>query len=148
VDSSPSASSPQFVSQDQRYTVQDSVTIYSSSRAARASFDALANPKTPSCLSSVLNGPAKAALEHGFGSGASIGSITVSRAPSRDFAPGNANFMAILSVTEQGVTLPLELIVVDFVKGNEEQTVTFNSVEGSFPIPLAGHLTSLALARI
>jgi len=148
VDSSPTASSPQFVSEDQRYTVQDSVTIYSSVKAARASFDSLADPKTPQCLTTVLNGTGKAVLARGFGSGASIGSINVNRAPSDDFAPGSANFTATLPVTKHGVTLTLELIVVDFVKGNEEQTVTFNSVEGPFPLPLAGHLTALALARI
>ena len=62
----PSATSPEFISNGDGYTVQDTVTIYRSAKAATADYASLANPKTPSCLASVLNGQAKAALFPGL----------------------------------------------------------------------------------
>lgn len=144
----PTAYSPEFTSKDQRQLASDSVSVYPSVKAAQADFASLANPKTPSCLTTVLNGPARAALGSGFGAGTSVGTVTVTRAPSTDFAPNNANFTASVPVTDQGVTLNVQLTVVDFVRGTEEQTVTLIGVQGTFPTTLARHLTTVAAGRI
>ena len=147
-DSPPTVNSPQFDSRSQLQTVDDSVSIYPSAKAARADFASLADPKTPSCLTQVLNGSAKPSLASQFGSGVSIGNILVSRSPTSEFAPRSANFTAFMPVTSQGVTLNLELTVVDNVKGRAEQTVTLISVQSPFPTPLARHLTTVAARRL
>jgi len=144
----PTAYSPEFASKDQRQLVSDSVSVYPSARAAQADFASLANPKTPSCLTTVLNNQAKAALGSGFGTGTSLGTVTVTRAPATEFAPHNANFTALVPVTDQGATLNLQLTVVDFVRGTEEQTVTLVAVQGPFPTALARQLTTVAAGRI
>jgi len=53
-----------------------------------------------------------------------------------------------MPVTTHGVTLNLELTVVDYVKARKEQTVTFTSVETPFPTSLAQQLTTVALGRL
>lgn len=144
----PTANSPEFNSKNQLLSVDDSVSIYSSPNAARADFASLANVRTPSCLTTVLNGTAKAALEKGFGSGAKVGAITVTRTPAADYAPHSANFTMFFPVTEQGTTVNVELSLVDFVKGKKEQTVTFIAVQSTFPTAMALHLTTVAAGRI
>jgi len=144
----PTANSPEFVSNDQLRTVTDSVSIYPSARSARADFASLANTKTPSCLTQVLNGPARGALASGFGAGSTLGTILVSRSPAADFAPGAANFTAFMPITTHGVTLNFELTVVDYVKGKNEQTVIFTAVQSQFPTSLARHLTAVAVGRL
>jgi hypothetical protein len=47
-----------------------------------------------------------------------------------------------------GVTNNLELTVVDFVSGREDQTVTFVSGQSPFPTSLARHLTTVAAGRL
>jgi len=144
----PSADSPDYNSADQLQTVSDTVSIYPSAKAARKVFAAEANPRTPSCLTTVLNGTSKATLESGFGAGTSVGTIAVTRSPASKFAPHATNFTALLPVTSQGVTLNVQLTVVTFVKGKVEQSVTLISVQGSFPATLARRLTALAASRI
>jgi hypothetical protein len=146
--SPPTAYSPTFASPDHFESVNDNVSMYRSAKAARADWASLANPKTPSCLTQVLNGSAKSAFDTSFGTGSTVGSVLVSRAPATDFAPGSANFRLFMPITSQGVTLNFELTVVDFVKGREEQTVIFGSVENPFPNSLAQHLTTVALWRL
>ena len=144
----PTANSPDFDSKSQLQTVGDSVSIYPSAKAARTDFASLADPKTPSCLTQVLNGSARGALEAQFGAGTSIGSILVSRSPATDFAPGSANFTAFMPITSHGITLNLELTVVDYVKGREEQTVVLTSVQSPFSTSLARHVTTVALGKL
>jgi hypothetical protein len=147
-DNPPSANSPEFDSKNQLQSVDDSVSVYPSAKAARADFASLANSNTPSCLTKVLNGTAKSALVAQFGPNASVGNITVSRFPATALALHNANFVAFMPVTTQGVTLNVELIVVDFVRATVEQTVTMTSVQNPFPTSLAKHLSTVASGRL
>lgn len=144
----PTANSPEFDSKNQLQSVNDSVAVYPSAKAAQADHASLVNPKTPSCLTDVLNGSARSALASQFGSGATLGNILVSRSPATEFAPGSANFTAFMPITTHGVTLNLELTVVDYVKSRYEQTVVFTSVQTPFPASLARHLTTVALGRL
>jgi hypothetical protein len=147
-DNPPTVSSPEFDSKNHLQTVNDNVSIYPSVKAAQADFASLANPKTPSCLTQVLNGSAKLSLESQLGSGASVGNILVSRSPATYFAPKSANFTAFMPITSHAVTLNLELTVVDFVKSRVEQTVTLISIQSPFPVSLARHLTTVASGRL
>ena len=147
-DSPPGASSPDFSSKNQQLMVYDNVSIYPSAKAAQADFSSLASPKTPRCLTAALNGPAKSALETSVGSGTSIGTVVVTRTPAADYAPDSANFTMFLPVTANGSTINLEITVVDFVRGRDEQTVTLTSFDTPFPRSLALHLTYVAVGRL
>jgi Protein of unknown function (DUF2510) len=147
-DNPPGASSPDFNSKNEQLMVDDNVSIYPSARAAQADFSSLANAKTPSCLTAALNGPAKSALETGFGPGTSIGTVTVTRTPAADYARDSANFTMFVPISGNGSTLNLEITVVDFVRGRDEQTVTLSSVDTQFPISLARRLTTIAVDRL
>ena len=148
-DNPPTANSPEFQSQSKLLIVNDSVSVYRSTKAAKADFSAAGNAKTPACLTSVLNGPAKAALSTEVGgSGATIGTIQVTKAPASDFAPHSASVTAYLPVTVMEHTLNVQLTLVDYVKGTEDQTVTLVSIQQSFPKSLAHHLTTVASDRL
>jgi hypothetical protein len=144
----PTANSPEFNSKNSSQSVQDNVSVYPSAKEALANLNSIGNAKGPQCLTNEFNGPAKASLESGFGSGASIGTITVARTPASDYAPHTANFTAFIPVTTQGTTVNIELTEVCFVKGDEEQTVTMLSVETPFPASLSLHLTKVADSRL
>jgi hypothetical protein len=146
--SPPTAYSPQFASSNQQFQVEDSVSIYPSAKAARNDYASLANPKAPACLATILNGPAKASLSAGSGPGTSIGTISVTRTPATDYAPHSATFTAFLPLTENEQVINVQLTVVDYVKGNKEQTVTLTSVQTQFPTSLAQRLTAVAVGRL
>lgn len=150
-DNPPSANSPDFASANQLMTVDDSIAVSPSVKAARADYDSLTNARTPSCLTTVLNGPAKATLTASFGTGATIGTIDVTRSPSSDFAGHGANFTAFLPVTVQTAgqteTLNVQLTVVDYRLGTENETLTLSSIQSPFPTALAKHLTAVAVHR-
>ncbi len=147
-DNPPSANSPDFQSANKLMTVSDSIAVSPSVKSAKADYDSLANAKTPSCLTTVLNGTTKATLVAEFGSGATIGTIQVTRSPNTDFAGHQANFTAYLPVTVQGQTLNVELTVVDYLKGTTNETVTFTSLQSPFPTALSKQLTALAVKRL
>jgi hypothetical protein len=144
----PTVYSPEFDSKNKLETVDDNVSIYASAKAARANFATATNPKATNCMRANVNGPGKSALDSSFGSGASVGSITVTRTPSRDYAPHSANLTIFFPVTVNEVTLNVEIIEVGYLKGNEQQTLTFVSVETPFPTALARHLTTVASGRL
>jgi hypothetical protein len=144
----PSVSSPNFDSKDQLLSVSDSVQIYPSSKAAQADFSSLANAKTPSCMTSILNGPGKAEFDAQIGSGISVGDVTVTRTPESDYAPHTTNFTMYFPVTTKGVTVNVELALVDYIKGREEQSVVLSAFQSTFPTSLARHLTTVADGRI
>ena len=145
----PSVSSPEFDSKDQLLSVGDSVQVYSSNQAAQADFSSLANPKTPSCMTTDLNGPGKSQFAAQIGgSGIAIGNVTVTRTPQSDYAPHAANVTIYFPITTKGVTVNVELTLVDYVKGREEQSVAFTAFQSVFPAALARHLTTVADSRI
>ena len=146
-DNPPSANSPEFDSADQSMTVTDSIAVSPSTASAKADFDSLANAKTPGCLTTVLNGVTKATLASEFGSGATIGTIDVTRSPGSEFAGHGANFTAFLPVTVQEETLNVQLTIIDYLKGTDNETVTLTSVQSPFPTSLAKHLTTVAVSR-
>ncbi|HVB07180.1 MAG TPA: hypothetical protein VNF07_13125 [Acidimicrobiales bacterium] len=144
----PSATSPDFNSADGLLTVSDSASVYSSAASARADYESLANPKAPSCLTTLMNGTARSQLVGQLGAGTHLGKVAVTRAPAADFAPSTANFVMSFPVTSQGTTLKVQLTVTDYVRGDEEQTLTLTAIGASFPGSLSRHLTAVAASRL
>jgi hypothetical protein len=144
----PSVSSPEFDSKNQQLSAQDSVQDYPSPRAAQADFASLANAKTPGCMTQDLNGSGKAEFDAQVGNGLTVGSVTVTKTPESDYAPRTTNFTMFFPVTQKGVTINVELTLIDYVKGREEQTVMLSAFQATFPTALARHLTTVADERL
>jgi hypothetical protein len=147
-DSPPAANSREFDSKNGLLTVNDTVEVFPSAKAAQADLATDKNKKAPQCLSANFNGASKALLQSQFGSGATVGSITVARNPVTYYAPHTTNITLFLPVTQQGQTINLTISEVAFVKGAEEQTVTLTSAQSLFPVSLSRSLTALVVGRL
>jgi hypothetical protein len=140
--------SPAFKLKSSQLSAQNDVSIYPTAKAAQADVDLAANPKTPACFSTLLNGPLKAQLLGGLSPGESVGTILVSRSTGVGDAPGGANLIAFIPLTVGSTTANLQLSVVVYAKGTLEQTIILTSVQAPFPSALSKHLTTVAKARL
>jgi hypothetical protein len=147
-DNPPTANSREFDSKNGLLSVNDSVEVFPSTKAARADIASSESKKAPECLSANFNGPSKALLQSQFGSGVTVGAIKVARNPATYYAPHTTNITLFLPVTQQGETINLTISEVVFVKGQEEQTVTLTAAQSLFPVSLSRRLTALAVGRL
>jgi hypothetical protein len=147
-DNPPTVSSPTFNSKQDLQTVDDEIEVFPTAKAAQADLAVAANQKAPHCFTTDFNSPAaKSQLGSSFGSGATIGTLDVTRTPVSDYGPHTVNITIYFPVTTNGEAINLEFAEVGFVKGNEEQLLTLSSVESPFPVSLSRRLTALAEAR-
>jgi hypothetical protein len=144
----PEADSPYFENKSGSLEVQDSVSVFPSAKAAQSDYDALANAKTPACMTTLMNGAFKAQILASAGKGATLGTITVTRADPADFANGSTGLVMSLPISEQGVSLTAVITAVYYIKGKFGQEVDFNSYGPAFPTSLAQSLTATALHRL
>jgi hypothetical protein len=147
-DNSPTSDGPYYQNKDQSLEVQDNVSEFPSTSHGRIELAALANPKTPGCVASFMNGAGKSAMEAQSGKGETIGAVTVTPLDPKVFGSGVAGFVVSLPVTYQGVTVATRIISVNAVKGRFGQSITYNSYGNPFPTSLIKHLDSVALGRL
>jgi hypothetical protein len=148
-DNPPTVTSKDFNSEEDLESVQDSIEVFPTAKAAAADFTVASNAKTPKCLTASFNSEAaRSQLASGFGSDAAIGRLVVTRTPSSDYGPHTVNITIYLPVTTNGTALNLEIAEVGFLKGNEEQQLVLTSVQRPFPASLSRRLTALAEARL
>jgi hypothetical protein len=144
----PEADSPYYENKGGSLEVQDSVSVFPSAKAASEQFDALANAKTPTCMTTLMNGAFKAQIIGSAGKGATVGTITVTRADTAGFAPGTTGLVMALPITVQGITVNASLTAVYYIKGKLGQQIDFNSYGPVFPASLAESLTATAIHRL
>jgi hypothetical protein len=144
----PEVDSPYYENKSGSLEVQDSVSIFPSAKAASEAFDALANTKTPACMSTLMNGSFKAQIIGSAGKGATVGTITVTRADTAGFAPGSTGLVVSLPITVQGISVDASLTSVYYIKGKLGQQIDFNSYGPVFPTSLAESLSATALHRL
>jgi len=141
----PQVNSPNFHSKDQTLEVDDNVSVFPSVKNARAEYAAISNAKTAGCMATLMNGPFKAQISSAAGNGASVGTITVTKAG----APrGTTAYNLGVPITSQGVVVPLHLVITYFIKGQYGQNITFYGYGTPFPAALEQHLLSVARARL
>jgi hypothetical protein len=140
----PEVDSPYFEDKAGTLEVQDSVSIFPSARAATADLNALANTKTPACMTTLMNGSFKAQILASAGKGATLGT----RFDAANFASGATGIVMSLPISEQGVSLTAIITAVYYVKGKLGQQIDFNSYGPAFPTSLAKSLTATALHRL
>jgi hypothetical protein len=145
----PTANSREFNSKNQYLSVNESIGVFPSTKAAQAQVVAYANPKTPGCMTTLVDtGSSRSAFAKDVGSGASVGSITATRTPAADVSAGTSGLTITVNVVTQGVTVPLEITQVVGVKGKEGYQLILTSVGTPFTASLSRHLTQLALTRL
>jgi hypothetical protein len=143
----PEADSPYYENKSGSLEVQDTVSVFSSPKTARAELAALANAKTPGCMTTLMNGAFKAQIVASAGKGATVGTITVHRV-SGNFAQGTTGLNMSLPVSEQGASITARIIAIYYVKGKLGQQIDFNSYGSAFPTSLAKSLTAVAINRL
>ena len=148
-DTPPTVSSNAFNSKGDLETVQDSIEVFPTAKAAQADLAVAKSPKAPNCFTEAFNSAdARSQLASAFGANAAIGRLVVTRTPTSDYAPHTVNITIYFPVTINGVAINLEFAEVGFVKGNEEQQLILTSIQQPFSTSLSRHLTTLAAARL
>lgn len=137
---SPRGGQPYYENKIGSLEVQDSVSVFPSAKTAEADYNALANANTPACMTTLMNGSLKAQILGSAGKGATVGTITVTRADPADFAQGSTGLVMSLPISEQGVSIT----AVYYIKGKLGQQIDFNSYGPAFPTSLAESLTATA----
>jgi hypothetical protein len=141
----PQVDSPNFHSKDQTVEVDDNVAVFPSVKNARAEYAAISNAKTAGCMATLMNGSFKSQIAASAGNGASVGTITVTKAR----APkGTTAYAMSVPITSQGVVIQLQLVIVYFIKGQYGQNITFFGYGVPFPAALQQKLTTVARARL
>ncbi len=144
----PEVDSPYFENKSGSLEVQDSVSIFGSAKLAKAELSTMANPNTPSCMATVMNGPFKSKLGGSGANGTKVGTIAVTRLAPGTFRSGTTGFVVSIPVSDQGVSLTAVVELVFYVKGKFGQQLAFNSYGSPFPAATANSLTSTALNRL
>jgi hypothetical protein len=144
----PEVNSPYFENASGSLEVQDTVSTFGSAKVAKAQLAALSNAKTPSCMTTLLNGSFKTKIAASAGQGASVGNITVTKADSADLAKGAHGLNITIPVSSQGQSLTVHIAVVYAIKGTLGQEISFNSYGSAFPASISKSLTATALGRL
>jgi len=144
----PEVTSPQFQNSDGTLTVNDSVTVFPSSKNADAELAIASNAKTPGCMTRLASGPLKSKLFGKLPKGVSIGTPLVSPTSPSAFGPSTPGFSMSVPITTRGVTVNLTVTQLFAVKGVLGQQVTFTSIGTAFSIPLEQQIASVAFGRL
>jgi hypothetical protein len=144
----PEVDSPYFENKSGSLEVQDSVSIFGSAKVAKAELGAMTNTKTPSCMTTIMNGAFKAKIAASAGKGATLGTITVTRANPANFAKGATGLIISLPISDEGVSITATIEAVYYVNGSRGQQIDFNSYGSPFPASISKSLTSTAFNRL
>ncbi len=145
-ESTPEADSPTFSHGGD--SVQETFDIYPSATQASESYHISTLSKVPECFSSLMSQPSmRAQLESSFGSGSTLGTVQADAAPKQNLIPHSAGVVLELPFTQQGKTYDVILGIINWVKGTENPSITFTSVNAGFPKALSLHLEQIAYNR-
>jgi hypothetical protein len=126
--------------------VQDSISIYPSTKFAEEEYDAVSSRAAPGCLHALLNSTVSSGLAGGSGNGAAATSMSVTKTAS---PKGTTAFDLDTTLTVQGTSEPIRFELVFFIRGELGDALEFTSYGSSKPPPsLVQHLTALAQSRL
>ncbi len=143
----PEVDSPYYENKSGSLEVQDSVSIFASATLAKAELSSMANPNTPSCMTTLMNGAFKSKLA-AAAKGAQVGTIAVSRLQPGTFKNGTTGLVVAVPVSDQGVSVTAVIELVYYVKGKFGQQLSLNSYGSAFPTSTAKSLVSTAINRL
>ncbi len=144
----PSVNSPTFNTNGDVYSVQDSVTPFSSVKMANEQYQLSAGRKVPACMTNVVQQPSVRQLfTSSAGSGATLGTITVSATGRTYLIPHSTGYTMLLPFTVHGVSVTGTITVVSMVRGKYGSQITYTAVGAPFPASLERHLDTMAYGR-
>ena len=143
----PSADSPTFETKGGIDTVQDSVSVFSTTKMAAQDYGAISSAKVPACMTTVLQGPARQEIVSSIGHGISVGTISVAAVPHSALAARTSGFTMSFPATDNGVTLQAAVTFISMVRGTRASQLTIESVGKAFPVSLQRHLVAVAYSR-
>jgi hypothetical protein len=144
----PEVDSPYYKNKSGSLEVQDRVSLFATAKVALAELAALANTKTPACMTTIMNGAFKTKIQASAGKGATVGTITVTRADAAIFGKGTTGVLISLPISDQGVSITANILVVYYVKGALGQQIDFNAYGSPLPNSVAKALTTTAINRL
>jgi hypothetical protein len=118
----PEVDSPQFQNKGGTDMVQDSISFFPSVKFAQEEYVAITSKKTPGCLTTFLNSSLKSSLSGNTGASASALVISKARSPK-----GTTAFNVSTTVSGQGVSLPVKLLLVFFIHGQLGDAIQLSS---------------------
>jgi hypothetical protein len=124
--------------------VQNNISFFPSTKFARAAYAAMANKKTPGCMTSALNSSISSSLAGNTGVSASP--LQMSKAPS---PPGTTAIKVSTTVSGHGLSVPVTLLLAFFIKGQQGGALEFSSYGSSnLSSSFERHLISVAVGRM
>ena len=145
----PQSNSPYFQNKDGSQEVQDSVSNFPSTKSATEAYDAVANAKTPACMTTLMNNPSlKSQIASSGGKGTTVGAITVTATDPARYGTGTAGFTMSIPITSRGYSIATQITSLYFTQGRLGQQITFYSYGEPFPTTLSTNLTSIAVGRL
>lgn len=144
----PTENSPTFADPTGVDSVSDQVEAFPDATKAQADFSSFANPKTPSCLATVLGPAIRQQAQKGGGAGVTVGTITASRlsTPSIGDESGEMELQVPITAPNGSTTLYLNLLVV--TRGRLETTLTLTSPGAVFDPTLAQQVGGAAVRHM
>jgi hypothetical protein len=118
----PEVDSPQFQNNGGTEMVQDRISFFPSVKFAQEEYVAMTSKKTPGCLTTFLNSSLKSSFSDNTSSSASALVISKARSPR-----GTTAFNVYTTVSGQGVSLPVKLLLVFFIHGQLGDAIQLSS---------------------
>jgi hypothetical protein len=143
----PSVNSPQFQNRSGSLTVNDNVTVFPSAKNAFAELETTANKKTPSCMTTLAQGPLKDQLFGKTPKGVTYGIPLVSPTDPSAF-PFTAGYSMSVPAVTHGQTVNITVTQLFAVKGRLGQQIVFTSIGPSFPIATEQRIAAAAVGRL
>ena len=110
-------------------------------------YAAISSTKVPTCMTTVLQGPARQEIVNSIGKGITVGTISVVAVPRSALAAHTTGFTMSFPATSSGVTLHAAVSFISMVRGTRASQLTIESVGKAFPVSLQRHLVSVAYGR-
>lgn len=145
--STPTADSPTFQTKAGLDTIQDSVTIFPSTKVARQAAAAFTGSKVPGCMTAAFQGSAKQSIQNAMGNGITIGTITATLANPALLIPHSTGFTLTFPSTYQGVTLNTQVTFISVFRGTSDNQLTVFAVRNPASTSLVRHLATVGYGR-
>jgi hypothetical protein len=140
-------SSPVFTSADKTAALEESVSVYPTAAQALAEYKAIANAKTPGCISAVGAASLRSSIQSEAGSAATVGSVVIAPIPPGTLKPHETGLRVTIPISTSAGQLDINSTEVDFVEGRLFEQLNFNGNGNPFPPLLEVQLLDTAMQR-
>jgi hypothetical protein len=144
----PTADSPTFSDPNGANTVDDEVQVFPTAAAAAADYSLFANPKTPTCITQLFNGPLKSQFTDNLQPGQTLVSVTTAAKAFPRIADHSGDVEITFVVAMNGVNIKVFLDMVVITKGRSETTLTLTQPQVLGIPTLGATLARTAAARM